>query len=164
MEAILLAIVVWIKAHLGWILITICGSGIGGLLGVVLKKFIPKDAITKNFDAWILSIRKKFNDWMDSNKGWIRTPFRVFGNIMTRKGTALPVVGPVWNAIIEPYVIFFVDLLGKGLIFIATLIFDFLLWLIQQVLEAFKNGLMSDNPNFKGERKVDTVVANQEKQ
>ncbi len=114
-------------------LYTIIGvAGLGGLLGLILRKFIKKDTITKNLD-----------EWLRENGKYVRKAFGGFGRVVTLNATRWPVVGGLWNKIVEPFLIFFVQLLFKTVI-----------WFVHNAVEGFINqGLLSDNPNYAGETK-----------
>ena len=127
---------------LNWIIsniyLIIGAAGIGGLLAIVLRKFIKKDVLTVKLDNWLRENGKN-----------VQAFFGGLGRIVTLNATHWPVVGLVWNKVIEPYLIFAVQLLFKVAI-----------WFIHNAVEGFINrGLLSDNPNFAGESKSEAKAS-----
>ncbi len=118
----------WIKAHYGGVIL---GTGIGAILGAILKKYLPQDMLSEKLDKWLLEHGK-----------YVRIPVRKFFRVLSLNISNWPVIGLVWNKVFEPYVIFGIDLLFKSGI-----------WLIHNITVAAKEGLLSDNPSFAGQLK-----------
>ncbi len=110
--------------------------GIGGLLGLILRKFVRKDTVTSNLD-----------DWMRANGKYVREFFSRFGRLTSLNVTRWPIIGLCWNKVIEPY-----------LIFGANCLFKVAIWLVQNIVDGYIKGLQSDNPNFAGESKKEAKV------
>ena len=114
------------------------GSVVGLLLSWALNKYVDKDAFGKRLDVWMLA-----------NAGYVEAVPMGLGKTLTANIAKWPFIGVAWNNIIEPYLIFFVDLFLK-----------FAVWFVMTVINGFKKGLMSDNTNFANQTKTDAAKAN----
>jgi len=128
MDLVVGLLIGWAKVHYGTVIV---GTGIGALLGVLLKKYFPQDKLSEKLDKWLLEHGK-----------YIRVPVRKIFRVITLNITNWPVIGLVWNKVFEPYVIFFGDL-----------IFKIVIWAANNAVIAAKEGLLSDNPSFAGQLK-----------
>lgn len=150
MQEILAVISKWLLANI-WELVGI--SGIGALLGIVLRKWVPKDALTKRLDGFLIKTRKSLDDWMRAAGPGVRLAGRRVGRVLTLNISRWPAVGIVYNKLLEPYIILLLELVVK----ISLSLFDALTtigaWAVNSFTQGVKAGLLSDNPSFAGQLK-----------
>lgn len=119
--------------------VMVAGVGIvGGLLSWLLKKYIRKDTLNERLD-----------EWLDKTVGpWVDIVFGGPGRLFTKAAVNWPVIGPIWNKVIEPLLIILINLPAKVILFV-----------VDRARKAFVNGLLSDNPNFRDETKTEKATS-----
>ncbi len=133
------------EAILGWLGDNVFGvaisGGVGGLgllISWILKKYFDEDALNKRLDKWL-----------EDHTYIIEQPVTTVGKWTTQQAVNLPIIGPIWNNVIEPLLIFGIDVVWKILV-----------WIVTTAATALKKALMSDNPNFAGQSKAHAAKAN----
>ncbi len=134
MEYITGLVIAWITEHFFGVAVTTIGSG---LLGLILKKYVKKD-----------DLENKVDQWLEDHKSGYRKFWRVLLRGCSLNVTRWPVIGSIWNAIVEPLFIIGWKLLGKVGV-----------WAVTNAVDAGVIGLLSDNPNYAGETKTDAKKA-----
>ncbi len=128
----------WLGDNVFGLAVTGGGLGLSAIIGWILNKYFDEDAITKKFDKWL-----------QDHTYIIEQPVCYVGKYTTQKAVNLPIIGALWNKLVEPPLIFLIDIAWK-----------FLVWVVTTTANALKKGLMSDNPNFAGQSKSHAVKAN----
>ena len=145
---------------LGWAKANLVSIGVASALGVVLKfvlgKYVPKEMVQGKFDEILEGWKESFQGWLDGYAPEQKKFGRFWGKALTDWGTKLPVVGTLWNLIVEPYIIIIFEGFGRLLMFLGEAIVMSLKSLLKYVLiEGFQVGALSDNPTLSGETKKD---------
>jgi hypothetical protein len=120
------AILTFLSGSVGaWAMGIVGAVSIGTLLDKLLKKYIKQ--------SWLDKIR-------DGIRDIIASPGKAIGLAIDAGGKTLPVVGKFWNKTIEPWVIIFLETIGRGI----TSGFNLLVTRIVRALQSDNPSVMED--------------------